>query len=80
MAEKKKQSFEDSLSRLEEIVAALEDEKLPLEKSVKLYEEGVKLVGACSKELEGADRKIKLLQKRQDGEIAEVDVSEESLG
>ncbi len=80
MAEKKKQSFEDSLSRLEEIVAALEDEKLPLDKSVKLYEEGVKLVGACSKELESAERKIKMLQRRPDGEIAEVDVNEESFG
>ena len=60
MAEKKKQSFEDSLSRLEEIVAALEDEKLPLDKSVKLYEEGVKLVGACSKELDSAERKVKI--------------------
>lgn len=79
MAEKKK-TFEENLSRLEEIVKELEDESLTLEKSVKLYEEGVKLAGKCSLELEAAERKIKLLQKTADGEIVETPISEGDLG
>ena len=42
--------------------AELEGEKLPLDKSVKLYEEGVKLAAKCASELESAKRKIKILE------------------
>ena len=61
MAEKKKFSLEESMARLEEIAGELESEKLPLDKSVKLYEEGVKLATKCAAELEDAKRKIKIL-------------------
>lgn len=75
MAEKKF-SLEAAMSRLEEIVAELENEKMPLEKSLKLYEEGVKLASKCSSELEAAKRKIQILQQGKDGEIEVVDVPE----
>ena len=78
MAEKKK-SFEENLERLEQIVKELEDESLSLERSLKLYEEGVKLAGKCSVELEGAERKIKLLQRTPDGEIVEAPITEDDL-
>lgn len=78
MAEKKK-SFEENLARLEEIVGLLEDEGITLERSVKLYEEGVKLAGKCTVELEGVERKIKMLQRTGDGEIIESPVSEELI-
>ena len=78
MAEKKK-TFEENLSRLEEIVEEFEDENLTLEKSIKLYEEGVKLVGKCTLELEAAERKIKILRRNGDGEIVETSISEEDL-
>lgn len=78
MAEKKK-SFEENLARLEEIVSLLEDENITLERSVKLYEEGVKLAGKCTVELEGVERKIKMLQRTGDGEIVEVPVSEDLI-
>ena len=74
MAEKKKLSLEESMARLEEIAAELEGEKLPLDKSVKLYEEGVKLAAKCATELEDAKRKIKILQQGKDGEIELVDM------
>ena len=74
MAEKKKMSLEESLTRLAERAAELESEKLPLDKSVKLYEEGVKLAAKCATELEGAKRKIKILQQGKDGEIDLVDM------
>ena len=78
MAEKK--TFEQNLARLEEIVKALEDESISLDKSVKLYEEGVKLAGKCTIELEGAERKIKLLRRSPEGEIEEAPISESDLG
>lgn len=74
MSDKKKMSLEETMSRLEEIVGELENEKLPLERSLKLYEEGIKLVGQCSAELEAAKRKIQILQQGKDGDIEVVDV------
>lgn len=79
MAEKKKLTLEESMERLEEIVKELETEKLPLDKALKLYEEGVKLAGRCSGELENAKRKIQILQQRGNGEIELADVSEGSF-
>ena len=63
MAEKKKISLEAAMARLEEIVCEMEGEKLPLDKSLKLYEEGIGLVARCSEELEAAKRKIQILQQ-----------------
>ena len=62
------------------MVAELENEQLPLEKSLKLYEEGVKLASLCAGELEAAKRKIQILQQGKDGEIEVVDVPEGSFG
>lgn len=76
MAERKKTDIESLMTRLEEIVAEMEQEKLPLDKSLKLYEEGIGLVAKCSEELESAKRKIKILQQGKDGEIEIADVPE----
>ncbi len=74
MAENKKKSFEESLSRLEEIVGQLEDEGLSLEESMKLYEEGVKCANECSEKLKRAERKILILQGKSDGGVEETPV------
>lgn len=74
MAEIKKLSLEEAMERLEKIVAEMENDKLPLEKSLKLYEEGVGLVALCSEQLEAAKRKIQILQNGKDGEIELVDM------
>lgn len=79
MAERKKISFEESCLRLEEIIARLEDEKLSLDESVKLYEEGMKLVTKCNKELMDAERKIKILTRGEDGQIGEKEITEDDL-
>ena len=79
MAERKKVSFEESCLRLEEIIAKLEDEKLSLDESVKLYEEGMKLVVKCNKELEDAERKIKILTRGEDGQLAETEITPDAL-
>ncbi|HEX9137781.1 MAG TPA: exodeoxyribonuclease VII small subunit [Nitrospirota bacterium] len=66
MAEKK---FEAALARLEEIVKELETGDLPLEQSLKLFEEGIKLSRLCNKRLEDAERRVEILLKSKNGTI-----------
>lgn len=66
MAEKK---FETALARLEEIVKKLEAGDLPLEQSLKLFEEGVKLARLCNRQLEEAERKVEILMKDKSGAV-----------
>lgn len=61
--EEKKLDFEKSLKRLDEIVSKIETETLPLEESLKLYEEGRKLIASLEDALKEAEQKIKDLQK-----------------
>lgn len=58
MSEKERPSFEEALSRLEVIVNELEDESIPLEKSIELYEEGIELSKMCTQTLEEAEQRI----------------------
>lgn len=72
MANKKtSMTFEEALSRLEEIVKAMEGGTVPLDRSLALFEEGVGLVKTCTKMLDGAEQKVKLLQKGEDGTVSE---------
>jgi len=75
MAEKK---FESALERLEEIVQELESGDLPLEQSLKLYEEGIKLSRLCTKRLEEAERKVEILLKDKEGNVSAQPFDEES--
>jgi exodeoxyribonuclease VII small subunit len=59
--------FEDCLARLEQIVAALEAGNLPLEESLKAFEEGVALSRHCSKYLDEAERRIEMLTRDESG-------------
>ena len=65
----KELKFEDGLKRLEEIVAKLESGNLPLDNSLKLFEEGVKLVSFCNERLTEVQQKVELLTKDQAGNI-----------
>ena len=69
----KAKSFEESIARLEAIVKLLESGEASLDESIKLYSEGVKLVGECNKKLDETERKIKLLTVGTDGEVIEQD-------
>jgi exodeoxyribonuclease VII small subunit len=60
--------FEESLQRLETIVADLEKGEVSLEKSLTLFEEGMQLSGQCRKELEQAEGKVEILLK-QNGKL-----------
>ena len=62
-------SFEDSLKKLETIGEQLEKGDLPLEDSLKLFEEGVGLSASCKQELDAAEGKIQKLVKQRDGSI-----------
>ena len=53
--------FEDCLARLEQIVGALEAGNLPLEESLKVFEEGVGLARHCSRYLDDAEKRIEML-------------------
>jgi exodeoxyribonuclease VII small subunit len=62
-------SFEESLKKLETIVEKLEQGDLPLEESLKLFEEGVGLSAICKKELDDAEGKVQILIKQRDGSL-----------
>jgi exodeoxyribonuclease VII small subunit len=68
----KKIDFESALKRLEEIVKSLETGDLPLDKSLELFEEGVKLSRFCHARLDEADRKVEILVKKDDGRMEAV--------
>lgn len=62
-----KKNFEDALLRLEEIVTEIENTEIDLEKSVKLYAEGVELSAYCAKQLKTAEQKVTTLREKYDG-------------
>ena len=61
--------FETSLKKLEKIVSDLENGDLPLEESIKTFEEGVKLTKHCQNLLSKAELKIQKLVESKDGSI-----------
>lgn len=69
---KKELSFEKAMERLEEITELLESGEHPLEKSLELYEEGVKLIKLCNSKLEKVEGAVKILLN-VDGELVEKD-------
>jgi len=62
-------TFEDCLARLEQIVSALESGNLPLEESLKVFEEGIALARRCVKYLDEAEQKIELLSRDEAGAV-----------
>ena len=74
---KKELDFEQSVSRLDEIVRLLERGDVPLEQSLKLFEEGTALVRSCGTMLDQAEQKIIKLQKGEDGAPVELPFEEE---
>ncbi|MCD7770298.1 MAG: exodeoxyribonuclease VII small subunit [Oscillospiraceae bacterium] len=64
---KEKMSFEQALSRLEEIVRLLEKGDAPLAESLGLFEEGAGLIKQCSQQLDQAEQKVVQLRKGPDG-------------
>lgn len=76
-----KKSFEEALTRLEEIVNEIENSDIGLDKSVKLYTEGIELSAYCAKQLRTAEQKVTTLKEKYDGVFEEkpfdIGISEE---
>ena len=67
-------TFEQVMKRLEEIVSALEDNQISLEKSVELFQEGIQLTKLCNDKLEGIENKVaKILV---DGKLQDLNLEE----
>ncbi len=69
MGKKKELSFEESLKRLQEISDLLESEEAGLEKSIELYEEGIKLSKYCYSVLKDAELKVTELKKEIENDL-----------
>lgn len=63
---KNEENFEDLIVKLEEITDKLENDKLSLDESVKLFEEGMKISKECNEKLEDAEKRITVLLKVND--------------
>ena len=74
---RKKENFEEALRKLEAIVAQMEEGDLPLEESLKAFEEGVRLAKLCTKKLDEAERKVEKLIRDQAGKLQTTPFSEE---
>ena len=72
-------TFEASLAELEEIVAKLEDGDMPLEQSLALFEQGIKLSRDCRDRLTKAERRIEILMQDSDGNLTAAEVEPSSL-
>ena len=70
------QSFESSLEELEQIVRQLEGGDLPLDRSLELFEQGVRLSRECQKRLDEAERKVEILVRGSDGSYKPVPFEE----
>lgn len=66
MAQKMK--FEASMARLDEIVNELEKNERPLDESIQLFEEGLKLVRACNEKLNEFETQVKDIMERNGGD------------
>jgi exodeoxyribonuclease VII small subunit len=71
------QTFEKAMQQLEKIVEELEAGEMPLETSLKKFEEAVHLSRFCSEKLDESEKKIALLLKTPDGGLKEEPVDEE---
>ncbi len=66
---KKEITFEQALIRLEEIAQALESGDVPLEESLKMFEEGMKLIEFCNSKLNEAQKKVQKLTRTESGDF-----------
>ena len=73
----KNYTFEENMQRLEQIVRAMERGDVPLEESLKLFQEGTKLVEACGKLLDEAELQVKMIMAGPDGKPVEEEFADE---
>lgn len=76
MATKKKLTFEQQLASVETLIAQMEGGVLPLEESMKRYEEGVAMLTAMEKELQQAAQRLTVIRQKADGTDEEVSMED----
>ncbi len=67
----KKKTFEESLAQLEEIVKLMESGQLPLDKSLKIFEDGMKCSKLCQERLDETEKKVQILMADKLGNLKE---------
>lgn len=77
MAAKKKLTFEEQLASVEALISQMEGGGLPLEESLKRYEEGMKALAELEKELSEATQKVTVLRRSLDGSEEEIPLEED---
>ena len=60
-------TFEEAVTRLEQIVRSMEEGKLSLDDSLKAFEEGIALVRFCNGKLDTAEQRVRILLAGEDG-------------
>ncbi|NTV10121.1 MAG: exodeoxyribonuclease VII small subunit [Zoogloea sp.] len=66
-------SFESAISELETIVQAMETGDLPLEEALERYQRGIALLRHCQGTLDGAERKIRIIEAETDKDATQGD-------
>lgn len=79
-ARRSSNEFEKSFQQLEKIVQRLEAEELPLDESLQLFEEGIRLSRFCHQRLEEVEKKIELILADAKGQPVTEPFEEEDLG
>lgn len=77
MMNQKNRTFEENMQRLEQIVRAMERGDVPLEESLKLFQEGTQLVQNCGKLLDEAELQVKKIAVAADGTPVEEEFADE---
>lgn len=78
MAAKKKLTFEQQLEAVESLIAKMENGSLPLEESMKQYEEGMAMLASMEKELQSATQRLTVIRQNAAGEDEEVPLEDEA--
>lgn len=76
----KAETFESAMARIEQITVQMENNQLPLEDLVTVYEEGLRLIKFCSDRLETAEKRLQTITRNSAGEpreLAEIENPEE---
>ena len=68
----KELNFEDAMIKLEGEVRRLESGNMTLAESIAAFEEAVKLIAVCNKQLENAERRVRLLVENPDESVTDV--------
>ena len=72
---KKEMKFEEAMTLLEDKVRLLESGNMPLDESLKAYEEAIGLVKLCNEKLESAEARVRILTESADGSITDAPFS-----